>query len=192
VAFGYAADVLPGEPVLLDLPAHDPSAAALSYEILEPPTQATLERGANAWLLRPAADATGVETLTFRALTGTIASEPARVKLRYCGAVEIVEAPSSAKICPGRVAELSVAARGERLAYQWLKDGTSIEGAIGPTWTVADFGPEDVGEYAVEITRWCGEVVQRTRSPVARVELETRPETCRSYAWLPYLGIGGD
>jgi len=191
VAFGYSADVLPSEPVLLDLPAHDPADADLGYEIVAPPAQAMLERGANAWLLRPAPDATGVDALTFRVLTGTIASEPATVKLRYCGAPEIVDAPSSAKICPGRAAVLTVDARGERLAYQWLKDGTPIEGAIDPSWTVADLGPEDVGDYAVEITRWCGEVVQRTRSAEARLSLAP-PEICRSYAWLPYLGIGGD
>ena len=94
VAFGYSVDALPGTETLLDLPANDPSDAALTYEVIDVPAQAKVQQGANALLLRSSEDAAGTDELTFRVITGTLASEPATVTIRYCGGgVEIVAAP---------------------------------------------------------------------------------------------------
>ena len=46
---------------------------------------------------------------------------------------------------------------------------------------------ENWGAYSVEVTRWCGDVTRRVRSQEVLLEMETRPENCLSYSWLPYL-----
>lgn len=65
----------------------------------------------------------------------------------------ITTAPVAASTVTGRLVSFTVAATGqEQLRYQWYKDGTSILGALGATYTIYSPRVQDAGLYTVTIT----------------------------------------
>jgi hypothetical protein len=66
--------------------------------------------------------------------------------------------PKDVTVDEGKAFELSVAATGGTLAYQWMKDGTNIDGATSATYTVAAATMADAASYRCTVTGGCGTV----------------------------------
>ncbi|HJL48471.1 MAG TPA: immunoglobulin domain-containing protein, partial [Polyangiaceae bacterium LLY-WYZ-15_(1-7)] len=84
----------------------------------------------------------------------------------------IVDSPTSVTVDEGEAVELSVAAEGSELAYQWERDGAPLEGATAATYTfTARYA--DRGAYCVVVTNGAGSVT----SAAALVEVRLAPPT---------------
>ncbi len=69
----------------------------------------------------------------------------------------IVTAPESQTLVAGSTVTLSVDASGTApFTYQWSKNGVSITGANGPTFTLANVQESDAGNYTVTVTNGLG------------------------------------
>lgn len=64
----------------------------------------------------------------------------------------ITTQPVGQTVPQGGSVNLSVAATGSGLTYQWLRDGVAVPGADGPQFQIASVGVEQVGVYQVKIT----------------------------------------
>ena len=73
-------------------------------------------------------------------------------------APQIEEQPKSQAVLEGDSVTFTVKAEGTApLNYQWFKDETIIEGAIGETYTIENVTVEDFGNYKVVVTNTEGE-----------------------------------
>jgi hypothetical protein len=77
---------------------------------------------------------------------GRVTSEPAEL-----GVLGITAQPQSQTLNPGETISLSVAATGPDLQYQWTCNGEVIAGANQSTLTVTNVGPQDSGNFAVNV-----------------------------------------
>ena len=69
----------------------------------------------------------------------------------------ITTQPASVAVVPGAAATFSVAAAGSApLSYQWQKNGVSISGATGTSYTIASVVAADAGQYRVVVTNGVG------------------------------------
>src|SRR6185503_3493636 len=66
--------------------------------------------------------------------------------------------PSSVTVCAGQPANLSVAASGTNLTYQWRRAGVDIDGATSPAYSIASAMTSQGGTYDVVVTGACGVV----------------------------------
>jgi Domain of unknown function (DUF4082)/Bacterial Ig-like domain/HYR domain/Bacterial Ig domain len=82
--------------------------------------------------------------------------EDATVTYFLCSPPIIVGNPSSTTNCLGDPVTFSVTATGSGLAYQWRKDGTNINGAMGSSYTIDSAGTSDAGSYDVIVSAACG------------------------------------
>ena len=89
------------------------------------------------------------------------------------GSPAIATQPASQTVSAGQVATLSVAATGNTpLSYQWQKNGATIPGATGPSYTTAATTASDNGaQFAVVISNGAGTVT----SSVAILTVNTPP-----------------
>src|SRR5690606_30701090 len=72
---------------------------------------------------------------------------------------KIVQAPAASNVNEGAVLFLSVEASGTGpLAYQWLKNGTSIAGATSASFVVNSATASDAGNYSVRVSNAAGNV----------------------------------
>lgn len=62
----------------------------------------------------------------------------------------ITTQPTNLAICPGSAGQISVVATGERLSYQWFRDGVAI-GATGSTLQFTNYNVAQDGQYGVVI-----------------------------------------
>jgi hypothetical protein len=85
-------------------------------------------------------------------------------------ATTITTQPSGQNVCAGSPAIFSVTANGNgALNYQWQKDGVNITGATTATYSIANTGLGDAGNYTVAVTSSCGTL----RSAVATLAVNT-------------------
>jgi hypothetical protein len=64
----------------------------------------------------------------------------------------ITTQPVDQKVIDGQPAQFSVVASGDSpLHYQWVKNGTAIEGATSPVYSINSAGTGDLGSYNVQI-----------------------------------------
>lgn len=68
------------------------------------------------------------------------------------GAIRISSRPVSLQVDSGQPASFTVVAAGTNLTYQWLKNGSTIGGATGTTYTVNSAQAGDAATYTVVIT----------------------------------------
>jgi hypothetical protein len=72
----------------------------------------------------------------------------------------IVNQPIDQKVLNGAAAEFSVLASGDvPLNYQWVKNGTAIEGATSPIYSINSAGTGDLGSYNVQINNAVSSIV---------------------------------
>lgn len=87
----------------------------------------------------------GMVTSGVAAVTGQIATAPV-----------VTQIPVGGTIYPGGTLNLSVAASGGGLVYQWKTNGVAIGGANQSTFTVASVTTTNAGSYTVSITNSLG------------------------------------
>lgn len=192
-AYSYVLEVLPGSPLLVDLPA----LAGLTgrpNSMPGQPQQGTVVSQGDAHLLQPNATATGVDQLTFRATGAVGGPSTGAVTLRYCSPAVITKQPVETVVCAGQPATLEVAADGA-MAYQWFKDGEPIVGAVQPRLVIPVVGsPTGEGAYEVAVYRRCGTMWQETRSQTVNVHHADcgtpTPVPGKGKAYLPWAGTG--
>ncbi len=194
-SYSYTADVLPGQAVLIDLPALDADGDGLEINVLSSPTQATVELGFGAHLLRIDEDAVGGDTLTFETTDGSSTSNVGTVTLRYCTAPVILEQPTDQEACAGSDATLAVQSE-PGVTFQWFRGDAPIPGATGSDLTIEDVSDGDAGFYSVEMTRRCGDVQASLRSqsvflnvpaPVAITSDPVGDELCAGDDWTVFV-----
>lgn len=74
----------------------------------------------------------------------------------------ITTPPQPIILCKGKGGQISVAAKGDKLTYQWYKDGVAMTGETGTTVKFYSALPSDQGYYHVEVTGECGPPVSST------------------------------
>lgn len=65
---------------------------------------------------------------------------------------DIVQHPLDQEVSVGQSITLSVAANGTNLSYQWLRNGTPIDGATNASYTIASAQQSDTAAYVVRVT----------------------------------------
>jgi hypothetical protein len=78
------------------------------------------------------------------------------VSLTVNAVTAITTQPSAQVICEGAALNLSVAANGTSLTYQWRKNTVNIAGATSATYSIAAATAADGGSYDVIVTGTCG------------------------------------
>jgi hypothetical protein len=72
----------------------------------------------------------------------------------------ITTQPVDQKVIDGQPAQFSVVASGDSpLNYQWVKNGTAIEGATSPVYSINSAGTGDLGSYNVQINNAVSSIV---------------------------------
>ncbi len=185
-AYSHNLDVLPGVPVLVDLPAIDGCGGLPERQVTRPPMEATVESAGGAFLVRPSQSASGIDQLTFAAKAFDLTSPRAAVTLHYCEAPAFTRQPRPAVACPGKPVVLEAAADGA-WTYQWFKDDTPIPGAFDASYTLPSLGAEDEGAYHVVAYGRCG----TTWLPVKSLEVQVHHADCAPpQLHLPWAGSG--
>lgn len=99
--------------------------------------------------------------------------------------------PQGATLASGATLQLSVAASGRNLAYQWQRNGTAIAGANGAAYTRA-FAPADAGAYTVTVTNPLGSITSHVATiSAAGNSVPAVPATPASAASPAGSGGGG-
>lgn len=97
----------------------------------------------------------GVYTVQISGPGGQIVSESAL--LTVTGAPTVISSPQNQTIAAGSQFTLSVQATGSvPLSYQWFKNGTPVQGANSPSYTVNGAQPSDSGLYVVTVSNGAG------------------------------------
>ncbi len=183
--FDHHVDVLPGQPLLVDLPAFDGDGDVVTRTVAADLAYADLVCDGPSWLLKPAEDARGEESFTYRATDGRNQSASATVTVRYCTPPEIVAQPQDLQVCPGETATFDVQADGGVLDYRWYRNEHPIPGAVGPQLTIERADYDDNDEFHVVVTEVCGLLSQATESQVVSLEV-VNAERCRKRIYLPF------
>ncbi len=68
------------------------------------------------------------------------------------GPIVIVARPLSQQVEPGQAATFTLSASGSGLTYQWFKNGGTIAGATGATYSIPSAQIGDAGTYSVRVT----------------------------------------
>jgi hypothetical protein len=100
-----------------------------------------------------AALANGVTTIT--ATSGSVSGN---ATLTVVSPPSITVQPTNDTVSPDGSVTLSVGATGGGLCCQWQLDGTNITGATGPSLTISDVCPANVGAYTVIVSNAAGSV----------------------------------
>ena len=87
---------------------------------------------------------------------GKVTSGAAAVTGQIATAPVVTQVPAGATIYPSGTLNLTVAASGGGLVYQWSKNGVPISGATQPNFFVASVVPTNSGSYTVSITNTLG------------------------------------
>ncbi|MBC7169885.1 immunoglobulin domain-containing protein [Candidatus Bipolaricaulota bacterium] len=120
----------------------------------------------------------GAYTVVVTNACGSVTSEPALLTVGE--APTIVAQPGSHEAEVGTEVTFTAVATGqEPLLYQWRKDGTDIQGATGPTFTLPAAAADDAGTYTVVVTNGCGSVTSEPAvlsvTPTATPQPATEP-----------------
>lgn len=77
--------------------------------------------------------------------------------------------------------DLSVAATGKFVVYQWKKDGVDIPGANSATYTISNASSEDTGSYTVKVFNMAGEETSEAAAVSVTGTPLYRPATVSSF-----------
>jgi hypothetical protein len=73
----------------------------------------------------------------------------------------IVKDPSALVVSKGQKAVFTVTTQGDKLIYQWMKDGKNIQDANQATYTIASASVSDNGLYTCKVSNNCGELISK-------------------------------
>lgn len=114
----------------------------------------------------------------------------------------ITTQPQSTTVAQGNSASFSVAVSGSSpFTFQWRKNGTSINGATGSTYTIATASTADGGTYTVVITNSAGTTTSNGASltvsavnqfPTATIQTPTSGTTYTAGTSISFSGSGND
>lgn len=120
--------------------------------------------GTVGFAVDPNTGAARTGTMTIAGQTFTVSQD--------CTGTAILAQPAGQTVCAGAPVTFSVTAAGAgTLGFQWRKNGASIAGATGATYTIAAATAGDPGDYSVIVTGACGVVT----SDVATLIVNTPP-----------------
>ena len=88
-----------------------------------------------------------------------------------CTTTTITTQPTAQSVCTGAPLNLTVAATGTNLSYQWRRGGTNITGATSATLNIPAAAAGDAGNYDVVISSPCGNLT----SNAVTVTVNTAP-----------------
>ncbi|BET69265.1 hypothetical protein ASA1KI_41830 [Opitutales bacterium ASA1] len=92
----------------------------------------------------------------FRRDSRNVGRAPAAEPLQPPG---IVAGPDSLTVDAGAAAMFSVVASGSQpIAFQWLRDGAEIDGAVAGSYSIEHAQPTDAGVYSVRVTNAAGAI----------------------------------
>ena len=115
--------------------------------------------------------------------TQTPVLEDVTVTYLLCSPPTISGNPSSSTNCVGDAVAFAATATGVGLTYQWQKDGTNLDGAMGSSYSITSVTVGDAGVYDVVVSGPCG--LPATSSP-ATLTVNTGPTiTCPSNIVVP-------
>ena len=115
---------------------------------------------------------------------GAVASSP--ILLTVQDLIAITQQPASQMVAEGQPATFTVgAASVGPVTYQWRRNGTNMEGATGPVYSIPAVTQTDVGSYSVVLTNASGTVT----SAVAFLALGSPAATFAE--WLASAGLSG-
>ena len=110
----------------------------------------------------------------------------------------ITTQPVSQKVIDGQPAEFSVVASGDSpLNYQWIKNGTAIQGATSPVYSINSVGTGDLGSYYASINNPAGSTVTSNvslnlfQSPVITSQPQGLNLNISGFGYLN-VGVAGD
>ncbi len=87
-------------------------------------------------------------------------TESEKVAVNIKEKAKIVAQSESQAFCLGNELRLLVEAQGDKLSYQWSKDGAAITGATSSELSIANSKDTDAGEYKCTVSDNCGTVVE--------------------------------
>jgi hypothetical protein len=106
-------------------------------------------------------------------------------------APSVVSGPMSQTVMTGGTASFSVTVSGTSpFTYQWRWNGSTLSGAVGPSFSISDVQPEDAGNYDVIV----GNSIGSTRSPRAILTVVTqanRPTLTATKSNFSFNSVGG-
>ncbi|HNG28740.1 MAG TPA: immunoglobulin domain-containing protein, partial [Blastocatellia bacterium] len=126
------------------------------------------------------ASGTGAGTVSYRVEPNTGAQRSGLLTIagktftvtQGCTDTVIAAQPVGQTVCAGAAVTFSVTAGGAgTLSYQWRKNGLSIAGATGSTYTLLSVSTTDAGNYTVVVTGACNNMT----SNVAILTVNSRP-----------------
>ena len=89
-------------------------------------------------------------------LYGKVTSSAAVITIQTPTAPVISQGPTGRTLYPGGLLDLTVAATGGQLQYQWQKGGAAIPGATSSAYIVTSVSGTDAGVYRVSVTNSIG------------------------------------
>jgi hypothetical protein len=133
--------------------ARTPAQIAASYTTGVEPTSP----GLVAYYTFDEGSGSSVQDRTGHGLTGAINGDTAWVPIvPPCTAPEVTHGPLSQSVCAPSSASFTISTSGTAPSFQWRKDGSDIDGATAPSYTISSVVPEDAGTYDCVVTNACG------------------------------------
>jgi trimeric autotransporter adhesin len=111
---------------------------------------------------------TTTTTYYVSAVAGSCTTPRTAVVATVNSRIAITAQPAGSSVCMGSAVNLSVAANGSALNYQWRKNGVNITNATTNTYSIANAVGADNGDYDVVITNACGVVVSNVATLVVK------------------------
>jgi hypothetical protein len=130
------------------------SGSNLTYQWFKSGTPIVGATAATYTIASAQSDDIAVYTARVSGAGGGIDSNPGTLSVNPVGtgAIAITARPLSQAVDVGQNATFTVTATGNALTYQWLKNGATITGANGSTYTITSAQTADAGLYAVRIS----------------------------------------
>jgi len=104
----------------------------------------------------------------------------------------ITTEPKSANLNVGGFINISVAASGKDLRYQWYKDNVKLEGQTTPTYSVPNISLDDAGEYYCEVSNDCGTAKSQVATITVTQIADGKLALSKESADLGILRVGKD
>jgi hypothetical protein len=100
-------------------------------------------------------------------------------------APEITLHPTDATVAEGADIDFTVAAKGEKLKFQWLKDNTELSGKTTADLHLKNVQKSDAGNYSCKITNDCGTITSKEATLTVN-DASTKPQISLLHAAIDF------